>query len=260
MKPKKSTHAIVLAAGYATRLYPLTLTHPKPLLPVAGKPILEYIVDDLSSISDIDTIYVVGNQKFAPEFERWLKDYKKPNVVFVNDGSTDEATKLGAIGNLEMALRKENIDGDILVIAGDNLLGESLKGFIKASRAKDTVVIGAHEISPLELVKKFGAISVDDKGQVTAFEEKPEHPKTNLISIALYYYPEAIVPLIHKYIAEGNNPDQPGRLIEWLYKKIPVHTWKTKDVWFDIGSKELLEEADRVFTERKKKSSKKTSG
>jgi glucose-1-phosphate thymidylyltransferase len=242
---------LILAAGYATRLYPMTLTQPKPLLPVVGKPMIEHVLDNIAPIPGIDRVYVVTNAKFAGHFQRWADDYRatkaKLDFTIVNDGSTDDSNKLGAIGDLHLVVTKEKVDDDLLVVAGDNLFSESLEGFGKFCREKNAPVIGTYDVGSLEQVKKFSSISLDESGKITNFEEKPKQPKSTLIGIALYFYPRHSLPLIKQYIAEGNNPDQPGRLMQWLFPRTPVYTWTVPGIWYDIGSKETLEEANRIF-------------
>jgi glucose-1-phosphate thymidylyltransferase len=242
---------IILAAGYATRLYPLTLTQPKPLLPVAGKPMIEYVLDNLAPIGGLDRIYVVTNAKFADHFARWSEDYRahkaKLNFTIVNDRSTDDSNKLGAIGDMHFVLTGQNVDDDIIVVGGDNLFSEKLSDFGRVCREKKAPVLAVYDVGDLEQIKKFNSITLDGDGRITFFEEKPKNPTSTLTGIALYFYPKATLPLIRQYIAEGNNPDQPGRLIQWLYTRTPVYTWKVPGLWYDIGSKETLEEANRIF-------------
>src|SRR5215469_15218159 len=242
---------IILAAGYATRLYPLTLTRPKPLLPVAGKPMVEYVLDNLAPIGGLDRIYVVTNAKFAEQFQQWSNDYRaskaKLNFTIVNDGSTDDTNKLGAIGDIHFVLKTQGIDDDVIVVAGDNLFSEKLDGFGRFCREKNAPVVAVYDVKDLEQVKKYNAITLAPDGHITFFEEKPKNPTNTLSAIALYYYPRATLPLIKQYVAEGNNPDQPGRLIQWLYPRVPVYTWTVPGLWYDIGSKETLEEANRIF-------------
>ena len=243
---------IILAAGYATRLYPLTLTRPKPLLPVAGKPMIEYVLDNLVSIGGIERVYVVTNAKFAGHFQQWADGYRgaKVNFTIVNDGSTDDTNKLGAIGDIHFVLQTQNIADDIIVVAGDNLFSEPLSDFGRFCREKQAPVLAVYDVGDLEQIKKYNAITLDADGRITFFEEKPQHPASTLTGIALYYYPKSMLPLIRQYIAEGNNPDQPGRLIQWLYPRLPVYTWKVPGRWYDIGSKETLEEANRIFARK----------
>src|SRR5688572_25734460 len=242
---------LILAAGYATRLYPLTLTRPKPLLDVAGKPMIEHVLDNIAPIPDIDRVYVVTNAKFADQFQKWADHYRatksKLNFTIINDGSTDDTNKLGAIGDLHLVLTREKMDDDLIVVAGDNLFSESLEEFGKFCREKNAPVLAVYDVGNLEEIKKYNSITIDGDGRITFFEEKPKEPKSTITGIALYYYPKSSLELIKQYIAEGNNPDQPGLLIQWLYPRTPVYVWRVPGIWFDIGSKETLEEANLVF-------------
>lgn len=244
---------IILAAGYATRLYPLTLNQPKPLLPVAGKPMLEHVLDNIATIQDISHAYIVTNAKFVSHFENWSKTYRPDDLHFrftiVNDGSTDDSNKLGAIGDLHLVITKQEIDEDIIVVGGDNLFSNDLAEFGDYCKQKNAPVTGVYDVGDLEAIKKYNAIEIDADNRITYFEEKPKEPKSTLTGIALYYYPAATLPLIHQYIAEGNNPDQPGRLVQWLYPRAPFYVWKVPGLWYDVGSIETLEEANRVFGE-----------
>jgi glucose-1-phosphate thymidylyltransferase len=243
---------ILLAAGYATRLYPLTLNLPKPLLKVAGKPMIEHVLDNTRSIQNVDQICIVTNARFASHFQQWASDYrgrrKGPMITIIDDRSTDDSNKLGAIGDINLVLTDQQIDTDITVIAGDNLFSESLAGFAEFSTGKGAPVLGVYEVGNLEEIKKYNAIETDEAGRITFFEEKPAQPKSTLTGIALYYYPRATLPLIRQYIAEGNNPDQPGRLVQWLYPRTPFYVWRVPGIWYDVGSKETLAEADRIFS------------
>jgi len=243
---------IILAAGYATRLYPLTLTQPKPLLDVAGKPMLEHVLDNLSTILHIDQAYIVTNAKFANHFQEWSDRYHRGHQHFsftiVNDQSTDDSNKLGAIGDMHLVLEKHHVDDDIIVVGGDNLFSDDLVEFGEFCKQKNAPVLAVYDVGNLEEIKKYNSIEIDDEGRITFFEEKPAEPKSTLTGIALYYYPRSSLKLIRKYIAEGNNPDQPGRLVQWMYKHVPFYTWKVPGLWFDVGSKETLEEAHKVFS------------
>ena len=242
---------VILAAGYATRLYPLTLSQPKPLLLVAGKPMVEYVLDNLAPIGGLDRIFVVTNAKFADQFQRWADTYRatkaKLDFTIVNDGSTDDTNKLGAIGDLHLVITREHLDDDVIVVAGDNLFSESLTDFGRYCRQKNAPVLAVYDVGELEQIKKYNSINVDSEGRITFFEEKPKNPTSTLTGIALYFYPRSTLPLIKQYIAEGNNPDQPGRLVQWMYTRVPFFTWKVPGLWYDIGSKETLEEANRIF-------------
>lgn len=247
---------IILAAGYATRLYPLTLNQPKPLLSVAEKAMMEHVLDNVAGIHDIDHAYIVTNAKFAAHFEDWAKNFQRPNLNFsfttVNDHSTDDSNKLGAIGDMHLVLTKYEIDEDIIVIGGDNLFSEDLSAFGDYCKQVNSPVTGVYDVGDLEQIKKYNAIEIDENDRITFFEEKPKEPKSTLTGIALYYYPQSTLPLIRQYISEGNNPDQPGRLVQWLYPRVPFYVWRVPGLWFDVGSIETLGEANRVFSELRK--------
>jgi glucose-1-phosphate thymidylyltransferase len=245
---------LILAAGYATRLYPLTLTRPKPLLDVAGKPMIEHVIDNIAPIPGIDRVYVVTNAKFADQFQKWSDHYRatkaRLDFTIVNDGSTDDSNKLGAIGDLNLVLSREKIDDDLIVVAGDNLFSVSLEDFGKYCREKNAPVLAVYDVGNLEEIKKYNSITIDGQGRITYFEEKPKEPQSTITGIALYYYPKSTLSLIKQYIAEGNNPDQPGRLVQWLYPRTPFYTWRVPGLWYDIGSKETLEQANQIFAKK----------
>jgi glucose-1-phosphate thymidylyltransferase len=247
-------NALILAAGYATRLYPLTLNKAKPLLEIAGKPMIERLLDHLASVPELETIFIVTNDKFASDFQKWAAFYQKrqPSVQtkIINDGSTSDDDKLGAIGDINLVLTREDLArDDLLVIAGDNLFSEPLKDFVAFARGKPATV-AVYDTGSLEAIKKYGCVTTDSNGVVTQFEEKPKDPKSTLAALALYYYSTEILPLFTTYLAAGNNPDQPGRFLQWLYTRKPVYTFQITGQWLDIGSKETLQEADKIFAKR----------
>ncbi len=244
-------NVLILAAGYATRLYPLTLTKAKPLLTVAGKPMIEWVLDNLAPVPDIDCVYVVTNNKFAADFQTWADGYaaRQPKVQFkvINDGSTSDADKLGAIGDIQLVISRENLAADdLIVVAGDNLFSEPLDGFAREAR-KHPAALATYDVGDLEEIRKYNNIETDAGGRVIDFEEKPQKPKSTITGIALYYYSKEVVSMFAQYIAEGNNPDQPGRFVQWLYRLKPVYTYLIRGTWYDIGSKETLEEANKIF-------------
>jgi glucose-1-phosphate thymidylyltransferase len=244
-------NALILAAGYATRLYPLTLDKAKPLLVVGGKPIIAWVVDNLAGVPDLETIYVVTNDKFAAAFQKWSERYQHRHPEFkfkiVSDGSTSDEDKLGAIGDIDFVVTRENLtQSSVLIVAGDNLFTESLANFVACARATDATV-AVYDVGDIEAIKKYGNVTVDAQGIITRFEEKPQKPQGTLAAIALYYYSPAVLSLLRMYVAAGNNPDQPGRFVQWLYTRKPVHTLQIKGKWLDIGSKETLENADKIL-------------
>jgi glucose-1-phosphate thymidylyltransferase len=244
-------NVLILAAGYATRLYPLTRNKAKPLLVVGGKPIIEWLADNLQGIPDLETIYVVTNDKFAADFHAWSQSYQKRHPEFnfkiVNDGSTSDDDKLGAIGDINFVVTQENLSHtSLLIAAGDNLFTESLADFV-ATAINSEVTVAVYDVGDIEAVKKYGNVAVDAAGIMTRFEEKPQKPQGTLAAIALYYYSPAVLSLLRTYLAAGNNADQPGRFVQWLYTRKPVNTFQIKGRWLDIGSKETLENADKIL-------------
>jgi glucose-1-phosphate thymidylyltransferase len=238
--------ALVLAAGYATRLYPLTLDRPKALLEVGAKPMLDHIYERLLPMG-IDGTIVVTNAKFAPQFEEWAAG--KDEVSVVDDGTTSNDDRLGAIGDIGFVLDSLGIDEELVVVAGDNLFSEDISGLPEFGREVDAPVVAVHDVGDLSRMGEYNQIEVDADGKITFFEEKPSRPRTTLSGVALYYYPRDALTLIRQYLADGQNPDQPGRLVQWLYPRTPVYAWQLPGEWYDIGSAETLEEADRIFSQ-----------
>jgi len=238
--------ALVLAAGYATRLYPLTLHRPKALLEVGGRPMLDHVLERLEQMG-VDETIVVTNAKFTPHFEEWATG--KQRVRIVNDGTTSNDDRLGAIGDTGFVLDQTGLDDDLVVVAGDNLFGEDVSGFAAYGQEVDAPVLAVHDVGDLSLMSEYNQIEIDEQGRITFFEEKPENARSTLAGVALYFYPRHTLPLIRQYLAEDNNPDQPGRLIEWLYPRTSVYTWRLPGQWYDIGSAETLQEADRIFSQ-----------
>ena len=251
MSAERTTDILILAAGYATRLYPLTRNRPKPLLEVAGRPMIDRILAALAPTQNRGAVCVVANAKFFPHFTEWAERRRRRDpdlrILVLNDGSTDDSNKLGAIGDIHFALQKAKPQGDLIVAAGDNLFSKPLEGFDRFAREKGGAAVGVYDVGSLELAKKYNEIQLDPEGRIVRFEEKPQNPQSSLCAVALYYYPQEVFPLIRRYIAEGENPDQPGRLVQWLCPRFPVYAWQVPGKWYDIGSKESLEEADRVF-------------
>ncbi|HEY6150312.1 MAG TPA: nucleotidyltransferase family protein [Gaiellaceae bacterium] len=237
--------AVVLAGGYATRLYPLTRDRPKHLLEVGGRPIIELLLERLP-LDELDAVYVVTNAKFAERFREWSASYPA-DVVVLDDGTTSEDDRLGAIGDLQLAIESEGLDDDLIVAAGDSIFTDRLDDFARFGQERDAAAIAVYDIGDLEEMKRLSSIGVDEDSRLVTFEEKPENPESTLAGIALYFYPRAVLPLVGRYLAEGNNPDQPGRLIGWLYERTPVYAWRVPGQWFDIGTPETLAEAEQLF-------------
>ncbi len=239
--------AVILAAGYATRLYPLTLERPKHLLEVAGRPILDRLLGQLP-LGELDAVTLVTNAKFARGFRSWAEEANWPvPIEVVDDGTTSDEDKLGAIGDLDLVVRTLPGEEDLLVAAGDSLFTERLDGFVRFAREREAAAIAVYDVGDLEAMGRLSAVEVDAADRVTAFEEKPRRPISTLAGVALYFYPGGVLPLVSEYLAEGHNPDQPGRFVEWLYPRTPVYAWRVPGSWLDIGTPEALAQADREF-------------
>jgi glucose-1-phosphate thymidylyltransferase len=240
--------ALILAAGYATRLYPLTLDRPKALLPVGGKPMLDHLMEQLEQVEGLDEAYVVTNSKFAEAFREWAAGRSGLPLRIIDDGTVDDDSKLGAIGDLDLTIREAELDDDLIVLAGDNLFSESIAPFPVFALGKGGPALGVYDVGDLDTIRRYSVIELDDDDRVTRLEEKPERPRSTLAGIALYFYPRSALRYVREYLEDGNNPDQPGRLVQWLYPRTAVYGWRVPGRWFDVGSKETLAEADRAFT------------
>lgn len=240
--------ALILAAGYATRLYPLTLDRPKALLPVGGKPMLDHLMEQLEQVEGLDEVYVVTNSKFAEAFREWAAGRSGLPLRIIDDGTVDDDSKLGAIGDLDLTIREAELDDDLIVLAGDNLFSETIAPFPVFALGKGGPALGVYDVGDLDTIRRYSVIELDDDDRVTRLEEKPEQPRSTLAGIALYFYPRSALRYVREYLEDGNNPDQPGRLVQWLYPRTAVYGWRVPGRWFDVGSKETLAEADRAFT------------
>lgn len=239
--------AIILAAGYAVRLYPLTENTPKPLLKVAGKPIVEHIINKLEELDIINKIYIVTNDKFEQNFIEWLHNFDaKKSIEIINDRTKSNDDRLGALGDMRYVMDTKKINDDIAVIAGDNIFEFSLNDVIDLFKKKESNIVVLHDVKDLELAKQYGVVEVKDS-TVINFEEKPAQPKSTLISTGIYLFPKETLPLIKKYIDDGNSPDKTGSFIEWLHKRDKVYAYVTDKPWYDIGNIEQLEKANKHF-------------
>lgn len=240
-------NALILCAGYATRMYPLTRNRPKPLLPVGGKPMIEYITEPLESIDEIETINIVTNSKFHSHFQEWSRNLRsEKRYTVLDDGTKDDATKRGAIGDILFTLETVGIDDDLLVVAGDNLMTPNFSTFVSFFHEKGTS-IGIYDVGDISLTPLYAEVRLDEDSRLIHFLEKPEEPSTTLIAICLYLFAREDLPLFKTYIEEGNNPDQPGRFIQWLYKRKPVYGHVISGKWYDIGNLEQYEKANVEF-------------
>jgi glucose-1-phosphate thymidylyltransferase len=243
--------AIILAAGYATRLYPLTKNKSKPLLPVRDKPIIDYIIDRIKGIADLDKIYVVTNNKFYNDYVKWSKESNhSKEIEIINDKTIEDETKLGAIGDINYVLESQKIDDDVLVIAGDNLFNFDIDSFIEKSyNVKPSASMGLYDIGDIGMAHLYGIVAIDGDNLVVEFQEKPQEPKSTLAAVGVYFLPKEIARLIPQYLNEGNSPDQPGHFMSWLSAKNELYAFKLAGDWYDIGSIESYNKANESYKE-----------
>lgn len=240
--------AIILAAGYATRLYPLTIDKPKALLPINNKPILNYITEQIETIDEIDEVIIVSNHKFFKHFQEWASSFDtRLRLVVLNDNTTDDTNKLGAIGDVWFAIENCAIDDDILVMAGDNIFTFALKDYHNSFLKHNCDHILVKELDSIDDLRRMANVATNEDGMVTDMVEKPQNPKTNLAAFASYIYRKDTVPMIKKYLDEGNNPDAPGFFPSWLYKYRNVYAYKFDGECYDIGTPESYKEVNEIF-------------
>jgi glucose-1-phosphate thymidylyltransferase len=235
---------VILAAGYATRLYPLTENLPKSLLVVAGKTILEHILAKVEEVPEVDEVLLVSNAKFARQFTDFLAKYKgKTPISVLDDGTCDNEHRLGAIADLALAIERAKIDDDVMVLAGDNLFDFSLKDFTSFFHHVQTDCITTHYEENLEALKKTGVAELNSKNQVLSFEEKPITPRSNNAVPPFYIYTKETIKLVQQFLNTGLSTDAPGQFVAWLVKKKPVYAYQFKGKRYDIGSLDSYAEA-----------------
>jgi len=236
---------IILAGGYAKRLWPLTKEKPKPLLPVAKRPIIEYIIDKLMR-HGIERIIISTNLRFESCFREWLATTSYQRIEIVADKSRSEEEKPGAVGALAELTSK--VHNDCLIIAGDNLFTADLKEMINFYRKKSSPVIALYNTKDLNLAKRYATVLLDQDNKILDFKEKPSQPKTTLVGTCIYILPKRTLPKLKQYVENDLEKDQPGRFIEWLYKQEPVYGYILEGYWCDIGTPKSYAEADKFFS------------
>ena len=236
-----------MAAGYATRLSPLTDDFPKMLLPLAGRPMLDYLLDRVREVQELDGIHLVTNSRFAPIFLDWAPE----DVIVHDDGTSSNDDRLGAIGDMRFTVGRAGLQGkDLLVVAGDNLIGYSVPDLVAFWRQKSGSAVALYHCPDLELIKKYGVVELDEDQRIVSFEEKPAEPRSDLAATAAYLYTPEHLALLDDYLAAGNSPDAPGNFVAWLYQREPVYGYRFSGEWLDIGDQEQLLEADGRMRER----------
>ncbi|MBO4242909.1 MAG: nucleotidyltransferase family protein [Clostridiales bacterium] len=245
--------AILLAAGYATRLYPLTKDKPKSLLPLGSRLIIDYIMDSVDKISGLSKVVLITNDLFTKQFEDWaasLDREGKAPVVVLNDGTTDDTNKRGAIGDIKFTIDTLGIDDDVCILAGDNIFTysiENMQAFFEEKKAPTLIAINVPELHQRQ---KLAVAVLDDDCRVIDMEEKPQEPKSEWGIYATYFYGREILPLIDTYLEEGNSPDAPGNFPSWLYKRMPVYAFKGDGECIDIGTLENYEKTCKEYEDR----------
>ena len=228
-------HAVVLAGGYATRLWPITRNRPKMLLPIGEQTVIGTVFEELEADDRISDVYVSTNQKFASVFESHLANTEFDKPTLSVEDTTGEAEKFGVVGALAQLVERENLTEDTLIIAGDNLICFDVADFLDEFHADDAPLIAAHDIGSYERASSYGLVELDGE-EVVAFQEKPDNPKSTLVSIACYAFPGEILSQFETYLAGDNNPDEPGWFIQWLQTRQRVRSFTFEEPWFDIGT------------------------
>lgn len=236
---------LILAAGYATRLYPLTENFPKPLLPVGEKTILDWLLDDIDGSHLVDSYAVISNHKFAPHFEKWART--RSNVQVVDDGTETNETRLGAVRDMEFAIRQLQLDDDLLVIAGDNVLDFSLQRFLQYAHKKGTSCIMRYYEPSMEKLHKCGVVTTAEDDRVLRMAEKPAEPETHWCCPPFYIYTRADARMIGRAIDEGCGTDAPGSLVAWLCQRSPVYAMEMPGQRFDIGNLQSYEQVKSMY-------------
>ena len=240
--------ALILCAGYSTRLHPLTLNTPKQLLKVGSKLMIDQILDKIKGLKNIDEVIIVSNNKFYDQFIEWSKNYDK--ITIVNDGTNNNEERLGAVGDIHFVVQELEINDDLMVIGGDNLFKFSLENMHSFFLGKNSSIVAVYDLlDPMKLAKKFGTIELNENEKITGFEEKPEKPKTSLASTACYIFTKEHLQLLNRCIEENHTPDNLGDFIRWLSKNQEVYGFVFKEAWIDIGSPEEYAFVQQQFSD-----------
>jgi glucose-1-phosphate thymidylyltransferase len=224
------------------------------LLPLAGRPMVDYLVERIEEVDDVDEIHVVTNARFARDFAGWATQRSALRRIGVwNDGTTSNDDRLGAVGDIQFTIEQAGLEGEeLLVVAGDNLIEYDLADFVRFWRGKGSGVaaLAVHHVADRELIKQYGVVELDEDDRVVSLEEKPSEPRSDLAGTAAYLYPPEHTALLPQYLAEGNPPDAPGYFLVWLYQREPVYGYRFSGQWMDIGDPQQLLDADNMLRSR----------
>mgnify|MGYP001589438432 CR=1 FL=1 len=246
---RENFDVILLAAGYSTRLYPLTKNFPKHLLEIGGKPVITSIVEKLEGLNGVNRTYIVTNNRYFPHFVEWKRNLNTTlEIEILNDGTMSEEHRLGAIGDTYFVIKEKEIANPLMVVCADNLFDFQLNELVSYFRKKERDVISVSVVTDKTMLRHLGVVSLDEDNKIVLFKEKPEEPFSNLATNGIHLYTRETVAMIKEYLMQGNNPDQPGRFLEWLYPRKDVYGFISKGRIIDIGTSESLEKARKEFT------------
>ncbi len=237
---------VILAAGYATRLYPLTENFPKPLLKVGEKTILDWLLDDIHTAGLVDEYIVISNHKFAPHFQKWADSHCLP-ITVVDDGTSTNETRLGAVCDIQFAIDQLKLDDDLLIIAGDNVLDFSLTLFIRYAQEKDTSCTMRYFEADENRLRKCGVSEIDENEVLLSLEEKPAKPKSNWCTPPFYFYKATDAKKIRDAIADGCGTDAPGSLVAWMCQHSVLHSMEMPGSRYDIGNLESYQKVQKTY-------------
>ena len=247
--------ALILAAGYATRLYPLTEHKPKCLLKIGTHALLDHLIHKLEAVSEVTEALIVTNARFYEQLSDWQKNFKsRLSVKVIDDGTHSNQTRLGAIGDFDLAIRREKIQTDVLMLASDNLFDQDLNEFTAFCRQRPShVSVAVYDLGDPKLASgKFGVLELGADFKVIGMEEKPKEPKTALIGVGVYFFPRGALPLVGEYLSRPEAQDAPGHFVRWLHEQgHGIFGFRFRGMWYDIGDLKSLEEANRIFQSKK---------
>lgn len=249
-KNNRDFQALILAAGYATRLYPITLDISKPLLKINKKAIIDFSVAELSGIKELKEIIIVTNDKFYKDYCEWKDKLRiKKDVIIINDQTKSEEQKLGAVGDIYYTVRNRRINSDLLVIGGDNIWEKGLYDFVKFAQSKQPdISIGIYNLKSKAKASRYGVVKIDNKNKILEFQEKPQKPSSSYIAMCLYYFPRQTLAFLNEYLKEPElNIDKAGCYIKWLLAKTNIYGFSFKGIWLDIGEMDTYQQAQRYF-------------
>ncbi len=241
--------ALILAAGYGTRLASVIQDTPKPLIPVGDRPLIDYVVDKLQNIKFLSEIVVVSNNKFTSHFQKWaMAAQGRLPIRVVNDGTNTPEERLGSVGDIRFVWQKETSPQDWLVIGGDNLFDQDLSVFMNFAVSKTpAVTVGVFDINDIKAATKFGVLGLDNNQKVISFLEKPKNPASSIIAMCVYYFPKQTLVFLEEYLSQSKAVDASGSYIQWLSNKKNVYGFQFSGKWYDIGSIESLNDARTHF-------------